>query len=92
MRKTTRLSTAWTSHLKTKAEKLAFEQLIINNFTPLVLEKLEDILAKQIETLDRRETSLEQYDASNSWSHKQAHMNGYRQAVQQIMDLFQGLK
>lgn len=45
-------------------------------------EKLTEILSKRT-----KDTVVEPDYDSPSWSHKQAHMNGYNQAVNEIIEL-----
>ena len=76
--------TAWTNHLKTSEEKERFEQLFRNSSS--VLERLEELVKSDLNGLERSETDIKSYD-SPSWSHKQAHKNGAREAFNTILKL-----
>lgn len=80
----------WTSHLKTKEEREAFQKLL-RNTDKRVLERIEFLLRDSIEQLRKEEVSLESYD-SPSWSHKQAHINGYVQGLTEALDMILDLK
>lgn len=77
---------AWTSHLKTKDEKKNFEQLI-RNLDRRVIERLEQILLQELDKVSTKERSPDQYNSS-SWPFYQAHLNGYHQGIQVVLELF----
>lgn len=81
--------TIWTSHLKTKDEKLAFEKLL-KNTDKRVLDAIERILLSNLQLMDKRE-DLDSYD-SPSWAYRQAHINGYREGISKGLELIQDLK
>lgn len=80
----------WTSHLKTKEEREGFQKLL-RNTDKRVLERIEFLLQETINQLRSEEITLNSYD-SPSWSHKQAHINGYVQGLTIALDLILDLK
>jgi len=71
----------WLSTIKDKEEKDRFKQRILAN------QDLWDRLKQIIEDrLEGKEMTYDDYD-SPSWSHKQAHANGYREALFELYDL-----
>ena len=76
------LSIEWTKHLKALEEKENFTKLVVNSTQ--VLGRLKKILE------DRHESSLKTdvADYSNaSWAYRQAHLNGKREALQDLLKL-----
>lgn len=84
-----RISTAWISGLTTD-EKPEFVRLLRNNFTGTVMDRFQDILIKSVESVEVKEASMSQYD-SPSWAYRQAHLNGYKEAINFVNSLFKGL-
>jgi hypothetical protein len=82
--------TKWTSHLKTKEEREAFQKLL-RNTDKRVLERIELLLSSSIQQARNEEIDPSIYD-SPSWSHKQAHYNGYVQGLTEALDLILDLK
>lgn len=69
----------WTKNIKDPEEKVRFENSLIGSRH--VINRLKEILKEiEEEDLDRSEIDPKVYD-SPSWSHKQAHKNGFRQAL-----------
>ncbi len=56
----------------------------------VAFSKLLDILEDQKRTLNSGEVNEDYSD--NSWAYKQAHKNGYRQHLQETIDLLQFIK
>lgn len=80
------MKAVWTSNL-TGDDKKKFEDLLKNNISQAIKDRLEVILHNAIEVMDIETESLRQYDKPN-WSAYQAHLNGYRQALTMVLDLF----
>jgi len=76
--------TAWTKHLKDPQEIAKFERQLENAYS--VLERQTEILKESLDQLENVETNLSEYD-SPSWSYKQAHRNGQRSALKNILRL-----
>lgn len=79
-----KISTDWTKHLKDQKEKKEFESVVRSS--SFLLSRLRDLLSEYEREIDLSETKLDVYD-SPSWSHKQAHQNGRRQAYRKIKEL-----
>lgn len=78
------LSTEWSKHLKTEAERKEFSSVVLND--RLVLGRLAEIIDEKLTGLQSRETSLTEYD-SPSWAYRQAHMNGIKAGLTAIRNL-----
>lgn len=74
----------WTTHLKDPEEAKRFRQYI--HQSKGVLDRLNEIMDKQVEELDEQETTATQYD-SPSWAALQADRNGYRRAIRLVKKL-----
>lgn len=74
----------WTNHLKDPEEAKRFRQYM--HQSKGVLDRLNEMMDKQVEELDQLEADTSQYD-SPSWAALQADRNGYRRAVRQIKKL-----
>lgn len=76
-----RLKTVWFKDLP-KEEQEQFKQIVVGS--KKVLDKLSKIVYNM--SISGEKVSLDQYD-SPSWSHKQAHQNGYNAALRDILDI-----
>jgi cellobiose-specific phosphotransferase system component IIA len=76
------LQTQWFSHLKDKQEQEQFKQNIRSSKN--ILDRAHEIVYNIVKNEELN--SLHDYD-SPSWSHKQAHLNGRREAFQEILKL-----
>ena len=83
--KTYNLPLVWTKVCKTEEEKKSLESLLRNNST--LINRLQNILEEKVAEIRDKEVSEEVYD-SPSWSHKQAHINGYINGIKFVTDLF----
>lgn len=72
---------AWLSGLKGQ-EREDFKQFVLNS--KIVLDKLNKIVYNMYKGQEL--VTSADYD-SPSWSHKQAHTNGYREALTKVLDL-----
>jgi len=84
------LSVEWTEHLQN--DKTAKDQLelAVRNST-VALVRLLEILEKKKASLERVEANTTQYEHP-SWSHKQAHLNGKRASLDEIITLLQFIR
>lgn len=78
------LSTEWTKHLRTEAERKEFSALVLND--RIVLDRLSAIVEEKLSGLQSREVSATEYD-SPSWAYKQAHLNGVKSGLTAILKL-----
>jgi len=78
------LSTEWSKHLKTQAERKEFERSVMG--ASHVLERLAQLIDEKMEGLDRAELSPSSYD-NPSWAYKQSHMNGHRNGLTEVKKL-----
>ncbi len=74
----------WTKHLKTEEEQKKFESSLRSS--RFVLERLEEILRERLDNVEATELKIDEYDNA-SWSSKQAHRNGQRSELKQILRL-----
>lgn len=72
---------AWTKHLKTDEEKDRLKTHILGSKP--VLNRLKELVSEELDGLDQRELNDKIYDLPN-WDYRQAHGNGYRQAMKVI--------
>ncbi len=75
------MKTNWYQGLKAD-ERDNFRQEVLRS--KKVLDKLAEIVYNMSKY--RAEVSFDDYD-SPSWSHKQAHTNGYNEAIRQVIEL-----
>ncbi len=74
----------WTKHLKTEEEQKKFEASLRSS--RFVLERLEEILRERLDNVEATELKIDEYDNA-SWSSKQAHRNGQRSELKQVLRL-----
>lgn len=80
---------AWTKHLKDPEDKKKFENSVWSS--KHVLDHLKSIIDSNITDLDHVEVNPKNYEIPN-WDYRQAHNNGYRQAMftlRKLIDLDQ---
>lgn len=78
-----RLAITWTQGIP--EDRKASTESAIRNST-IALGRLQEILAEKLEATASKEASLDAYE-SPSWSHRQAHLNGYRQGLTELLQL-----
>jgi hypothetical protein len=78
------MKTEWTKHLHEEEEKIKFQKRVQS--AKEVLDRLKDLVNEYERGLDRSEMSAKSYDTPN-WEFKQAHKNGYREALNNIKTL-----
>jgi len=76
-----RLKTVWFQDLP-KSEQQQFKEIVLGS--KKVLDKLSKIVYNMC--VSGEKVSIDQYD-SPSWSHKQAHQNGYNEALRDVLDI-----
>lgn len=74
----------WTKNCKTEEEKEKLEILLRNN--SFLINRLQDILEEKLQETRDKEVHEDVYD-SPSWSHKQAHVNGFIAGMKYVTDL-----
>lgn len=74
----------WFSHLKDGDEKSAFIRSIYSS--KHVLERLGALLREKGLSLVQHELSLDTYETP-AWAYKQAHINGYLEALDDIQKI-----
>lgn len=83
------VSLEWFQHCESDAEKIEFEKTLRNN--GFVLDKLIRILENRLQSIDRDEMSRNSYD-SPSWAFLQAHQNGRREGLTEVLSLLSFLR
>lgn len=73
---------AWTKHCKTEEEKQKY--LLSLQKVKWVLEDLKTVVNS--DALEASEISPRSYDSPN-WAYRQAHVNGYKQAIRDFHKL-----
>jgi hypothetical protein len=79
------LNTAWVTDIKDSAQKKELERTVAVWINTPAGKKFIEIMAAKQASLESRET-LPDYDCP-SWSHRQAHNNGYRQCILDVLKL-----
>ena len=80
----TKLATKWFGDLKDPAAKQKLEGIVKGS--SIALTRLNEIVEDSLSSARRQEAKVSDYDTA-SWSHKQAHRNGYCQAMYEIQEL-----
>lgn len=78
---TDKVKLVWISHLKDKDEKERFKKSVLSQQD--VWERLEEILADRLENLG---PDIRDYE-NPSWAYRQAHINGYKEAIFELLEL-----
>lgn len=78
---TNKVKLMWVSHIKDKDEKEAFRSRLIAQQD--IWERLEQIVMQKLEA---NSEDIKDYDCP-SWAYRQAHVNGYREAYLEMLDL-----
>lgn len=76
--------TAWTKHCKSEEEKEQFTQSLKR--AQWVLDHVKVLINGSQEALEASEISPKSYDNAN-WAYRQAHANGYKQALRDFTKL-----
>lgn len=72
----------WLDHLKDPKEREDFKKYVLNSRP--VLDKLSKIVYNM--SIERGKVSESDYDSA-SWAYKQAHKNGFNEALEKIQSL-----
>jgi hypothetical protein len=75
---------AWTKHLKTQEEKDQYIQSL--HRVDWVLKHVKQLILSSSDSIESVEISPKSYDSPN-WAYRQAHSNGYRQALKDFTKL-----
>lgn len=78
------MNIAWTKHCKTEDEKKEFQESLQR--VKWVLEHTKMLINTSKEAVEASETSPKSYDNAN-WAYRQAHSNGYKQALRDFSKL-----
>lgn len=76
----------WTSHIKDEEEKVDFKAYIANSTA--LLDRLTDIINMKIDAAEKARVSEKGYDNA-TWPFKQADLNGFVRALNEIKTLTQ---
>lgn len=76
--------TAWTQHITNEDEKQRYLKSLKN--AKWAFDDLSKMLDKHDADLETQEISPRSYDNAN-WPYRQAHTNGYRQAIRTIQKI-----
>ena len=79
-----KLSSLWVKHLKNPEDIEALNKAILGS--TVLRNRLSSILKEKLEALDSQECSVADYD-NPSWSHKQAHRNGQKASLVEVLKL-----
>lgn len=74
----------WTKHLSTPEEKEAFSRTVSR--AKHVLDRLKKLIENDLEAISKSELSIKAYDNPN-WAYRQAHANGYKKALNNLLTL-----
>lgn len=74
----------WTKHAKDSEDKVQIEKSI--RHSKWILERLDEIIQGMQTSLERQEISPQSYNSQN-WAFRQAHSNGFKQALSSIRKL-----
>lgn len=76
--------TAWTKHCKSVDEKEKYTESLKR--AQWVLEDIKTLINENLASLEASEMSPKGYDSPN-WAYRQAHVNGYKQALRDFTKL-----
>lgn len=75
---------AWTKRCKTEEEKQQYKESLTR--VKWVLEDLKALVETNVSSIELQETSPKSYDSPN-WAYRQAHANGYKEAMRDFTKL-----
>jgi hypothetical protein len=78
-----KVSRAWTTGL-TEAEASRINDTVVH--ATVLLDRLRVIIQTKQDLILREESSFSQYDTPN-WEYRQAHLNGRKQELKELLDL-----
>lgn len=76
--------TAWTKHLKTEEDKAKYKTSLSR--AKWLLDDIKRLSNDNLKSLEDSEISPKSYDNPN-WAYRQAHANGYKQALRDFNKL-----
>jgi len=76
----------WFHHIKDETLKQKFKEDFGNFINGPFVKRLHDLIEQELKDLEASELNIEDYK-DTSWSHRQAHINGARQALKHIKEL-----
>lgn len=79
-----KIAGVWTAHLLKEEERIAFKEQVIND---LRRESFERLRAHLINEYNQREIVRRKDYDNPSWSHNQAHDNGYKECLYDIINM-----
>lgn len=79
-----KLSSLWIKNLKDPEDIERLNKAVLGSVT--IRNRLAEIIKEKLEALDSQECSVADYD-SPSWSHKQAHRNGQKASLVEVLKL-----
>lgn len=74
----------WTKHLSTPEDKENFSRAVYR--ARHVLDRLKILIQNDLDNTSKAELSIKAYDNAN-WAYRQAHTNGYKKALNNILTL-----
>jgi hypothetical protein len=74
----------WTKHLSTTEDKENFSRAV--HRARHVLDRLQQLIQADLEATSKAELGIKAYDSPN-WAYRQAHTNGYKKALTNILTL-----
>lgn len=75
---------AWTKHCKSQEEKDQYIQSL--NRVKWAFDDLKTLVQTSVDSIELQEASPKSYDSPN-WPYRQAHANGYKQAMGDFIKL-----
>jgi len=78
---TDKVKRVWISHLRDEEEQTKFKQALLSRQD--IWDRMKAIIEDRVEAKDM---TYDDYD-SPSWAYKQAHANGYLEALREIYDI-----
>jgi hypothetical protein len=78
------VSERWVFHLTSKEDKDKAKRTVANSGFTIAL--LKNVVSHMLQTSTRVTTKRDAYDTP-SWAYKQAHENGYQQALKEVLEL-----
>lgn len=79
-----KLSNLWVKHLRSPEDIEALNKAILGS--TVLRNRLSEIIKEKLQALDNAECSVSDYD-NPSWSHKQAHRNGQKASLVEVLKL-----
>lgn len=81
------MQAVWFGPIKDEDAKKEIEQSVRSFLSTKAGKRFLELLDQQLKGCESQEIKMDAYD-SPAWSHRQAHLNGFRQASLQMKQLF----